>query len=145
MYNNIIESPNFYRVGLYIRLSESDEGKSYESESESIINQRNLLMDYVRSNGFTLIDEYVDDGFTGTNFDRPGFKRLIEDIECGRINCVITKDLSRLGRIIFSVDIMLNNIFHKIKLDTYRYLIELIRLKKVLIMILLHLKHCLMI
>ena len=98
MYNNIIQSPNFYRVGLYIRLSESDEGKSYESESESIINQRNLLMDYVRSNGFTLIDEYVDDGFTGTNFDRPGFKRLIEDIECGRINCVITKDLSRLGR-----------------------------------------------
>ena len=82
MYNNIIQSPNFYRVGLYIRLSESDEGKSYESESESIINQRNLLMDYVRSNGFTLIDEYVDDGFTGTNFDRPGFKKLIEDIEC---------------------------------------------------------------
>ena len=98
MYNNIIQSPNFYRVGLYIRLSESDEGKSYESESESIINQRNLLIDYVKSNGFTLIDEYVDDGFTGTNFDRPGFKRLIDDIERGRINCVITKDLSRLGR-----------------------------------------------
>lgn len=98
MYNNIIQSPNFYRVGLYIRLSESDEGKSYESERKSIINQRNLLMDYVRSNGFTLIDEYVDDGFTGTNFDRLGFKRLIGDIECGKINCVITKDLSRLGR-----------------------------------------------
>lgn len=98
MYNNTIQSPNFYRVGLYIRLSESDEGKSYESESESIINQRNLLIDYVKSNGFTLVDEYVDDGFTGTNFDRPGFKRLIDDIECGRINCVITKDLSRLGR-----------------------------------------------
>ena len=76
MYNNIIQSPNFYRVGLYIRLSESDEGKSYESESESIINQRNLLMNYVKSSGFTLIDEYVDDGFTGTNFDRPGFKRI---------------------------------------------------------------------
>ena len=60
MYNNIIQSPNFYRVGLYIRLSESDEGKSYESESESIINQRNLLIDYVKSNGFTLIDEYVE-------------------------------------------------------------------------------------
>lgn len=98
MYNNIIESPNFYRVGLYIRLSESDEGKSYESESESIINQRNLLMDYVKSKGFTLIDEYVDDGFTGTNFNRPGFQRMIEDINRGYINCVITKDLSRLGR-----------------------------------------------
>lgn len=98
MYNNVIQAPNFYKVGLYIRLSESDEDKSYESESESIINQRNLLMDYVKSHGFTLIDEYVDDGFTGTNFDRPSFKRMIQDIESGKINCVITKDLSRLGR-----------------------------------------------
>jgi len=98
VYNNIIQAPSFYRVGLYIRLSESDEGKSYESESESITNQRNLLMDYVKLAGFTLVDEYVDDGFTGTNFDRPSFQRLLKDIENGRINCVITKDLSRLGR-----------------------------------------------
>ena len=98
MYNNIIQAPSFYRVGLYIRLSESDEDKNYESESESIINQRNLLMDYVKTCGFTLVDEYVDDGFTGTNFDRPSFQRLLKDIENGRINCVITKDLSRLGR-----------------------------------------------
>ena len=48
MYNNIIQAPSFYRVGLYIRLSESDEDKTYESESESIVNQRNLLMDYVK-------------------------------------------------------------------------------------------------
>lgn len=98
MYNNIIQAPSFYRVGLYIRLSESDEDKTYESESESIINQRNLLMDYVKMSGYTLVDEYVDDGFTGTNFDRPSFQRLLKDIESGRINCVITKDLSRLGR-----------------------------------------------
>lgn len=98
MYNNIIQAPSFYRVGLYIRLSESDEDKNYETESESIINQRNLLMDYVKTCGFTLVDEYVDDGFTGTNFDRPSFQRLLKDIESGRINCVITKDLSRLGR-----------------------------------------------
>lgn len=98
MYNNIIQAPSFYRVGLYIRLSESDEDKTYESESESIVNQRNLLMDYVKMSGFTLVDEYVDDGFTGTNFDRPSFQRLLIDIESGRINCVITKDLSRLGR-----------------------------------------------
>ncbi len=98
MYNNIIQPPSFYKVGLYIRLSESDEGKTYELESESIVNQRNLLMDYVKINGFSLIDEYVDDGFTGTNFDRPSFQRLLKDIESGRINCVITKDLSRLGR-----------------------------------------------
>ena len=70
MYNNIIQAPSFYRVGLYIRLSESDEDKNYETESESIINQRNLLMDYVKTCGFTLVDEYVDDGFTGTNFDK---------------------------------------------------------------------------
>ena len=98
MYNTVLQHPSYYRVGLYIRLSESDSDKSYESESESIINQRNLLMSFVKQNEFTFVDEYIDDGFTGTNFDRPGFKRLIGDIEKGRINCVITKDLSRLGR-----------------------------------------------
>lgn len=98
MYNTILQAPNFYRVGLYIRLSEADQDKSYESESESIVNQRNLLMNYIKQNGFLFIDEYIDDGFTGTNFDRPGFKRLIDDVENGRINTVITKDLSRLGR-----------------------------------------------
>lgn len=98
MYNTVLQHPSYYRVGLYIRLSESDSDKSYESESESIINQRNLLMSFVKQNEFTFVDEYIDDGFTGTNFDRPGFKRLIDDIEKGRINCVITKDLSRLGR-----------------------------------------------
>lgn len=98
MYNNIIQAPSFYRVGNYIRLSESDENKTYESDSESVINQRHLLMDFVKENGFTFVDEYVDDGYTGTNFNRPGFQRMIKDIESGRINCVITKDLSRLGR-----------------------------------------------
>ncbi len=98
MYNNIIQTPSFYRVGNYIRLSESDEDKTYESDSESVINQRYLLMDFVKENGFTFVDEYVDDGYTGTNSNRPGFQRMIKDIESGRINCVITKDLSRLGR-----------------------------------------------
>ena len=98
VYNTVLQHPSYYRVGLYIRLSESDSNKSYESESESIINQRDLLMSFVKQNEFTFVDEYIDDGFTGTNFDRPGFKRLIDDIEKGRINCVITKDLSRLGR-----------------------------------------------
>jgi len=98
MYNNVLQMPNFYKVGIYIRLSEADEDKNYESESESIINQRNLLMDYIKQCGYSFIEEYVDDGYTGTNFDRPGFKRMIDDIESGKINCVITKDLSRLGR-----------------------------------------------
>lgn len=81
VYNTILQHPSYYRVGLYIRLSEADSDKSYESESESIINQRNLLMSFVKQNEFTFVDEYIDDGFTGTNFDRPGFKRLLEDIE----------------------------------------------------------------
>lgn len=85
-----------YKVGLYIRLSREDDDSS--NESESITNQRDFLEDYVRSNRFNLIDEYVDDGYTGTNFERPAFKRMIDDIEKGTINCVITKDMSRLGR-----------------------------------------------
>ena len=85
-----------YNVGIYIRLSREDDDST--NESESITNQRDFLEDYVRSNRFNLIDEYVDDGFTGTNFERPAFKRMISDIESCRINCVITKDMSRLGR-----------------------------------------------
>lgn len=90
--------PEYYRVGIYIRLSEADEGKSYESDSESVLNQRNILMNYVKEKGFIFIDEYVDDGYSGTNFDRPGFQRLIDDIKSKRINLVIVKDMSRLGR-----------------------------------------------
>lgn len=98
MYNTLSQSPTFYRAGIYIRLSEADENKSYESESESVTNQRNILMKYVKDNEFIFIDEYVDDGYSGTNFDRPGFHKMIKDIEEKRINLVIVKDLSRLGR-----------------------------------------------
>ncbi len=100
MYNTVLQLPEFYKVGLYIRISKEDDNKFHkrESESESIVNQRSLLINYLKCNGFILSDEYVDDGFSGTNFDRPNFKRLINDIEEGKINCVITKDLSRLGR-----------------------------------------------
>lgn len=89
-----------YRVGIYIRLSIEDDDKdnTYKNESESITNQRSLLMQYIKENGYHLVDEYIDDGYSGTNFDRPDFKRMINDIEIGRINMVITKDLSRLGR-----------------------------------------------
>lgn len=97
MYSNYILSSQF-NAGIYIRLSQEDRDKSYESDSESIINQRNLLLDYVKNNNFNLVDEYVDDGYSGTNFDRPGFKRLLEDIKKKKINLVIVKDLSRLGR-----------------------------------------------
>ena len=87
-----------YKVGIYIRLSKEDEEKEKYSESESIGNQRALLMQYIKENKLNFIAEYVDDGISGTSFDRPGFNKMIEDIEKGKINMVITKDLSRLGR-----------------------------------------------
>lgn len=84
------------RVGAYIRLSKEDEGS--KKESESITNQREYIKEYANKNGMNLCDYYIDDGYTGSNFDRPNFKRLIKDIEQGIINTVITKDTSRLGR-----------------------------------------------
>ena len=87
-----------FNVGIYIRLSQEDKDKKYESDSESVINQKELLRNYVKNNNFNLVKEYVDDGFSGTDFERPGFKSLLEDINNKKINCVIVKDLSRLGR-----------------------------------------------
>ena len=87
-----------FNVGIYIRLSQEDKDKKYESDSESVINQKELLKNYVKNNNFNLVKEYVDDGFSGTDFERPGFKSLLEDINNKKINCVIVKDLSRLGR-----------------------------------------------
>ena len=90
---NILQSD--YRAALYIRLSKDDGDKE---ESESVQNQRKILNTYAKENKFKVYDEYVDDGYTGTNFNRPGFKRMIEDVEKGKINMIISKTLSRLGR-----------------------------------------------
>ena len=84
-----------YRTGIYCRLSVDD---GTHNESMSIGNQRHMLTDHVKRNGWQIADTYVDDGYSGVNFDRPDFKRLIGDIEAGKINLVIVKDLSRLGR-----------------------------------------------
>ena len=86
-----------YKVGIYIRLSREDEEKEKYQESESIGNQRTLLMQYIKENKLNFISEYVDDGVSGTSFDRPAFNRMIADIESGKINMVITKDLSRVA------------------------------------------------
>lgn len=88
-----------YKVAIYIRLSKEDVDKGFD-ESESIINQKSLLTEYVKNLGweYELIDTYIDPGYTGTNFNRPDFQRMIRDIENGKVNMVITKDLSRLGR-----------------------------------------------
>ena len=88
-----------YKVAIYIRLSKEDVDKGFD-ESESIINQKSLLTEYVGNLGweYELVDTYIDPGYTGTNFNRPDFQRMIRDIENGKVNMVITKDLSRLGR-----------------------------------------------
>ncbi len=87
--------PKIYNTALYLRLSKDD---GTDSESSSIQTQKEMLTRYCRENGFAIADYYIDDGYSGKNFDRPSFKRMIEDIEDGKINCVITKDLSRFGR-----------------------------------------------
>lgn len=82
-------------TALYCRLSLED---SRENESMSISNQKLMLKDYAEKNGMFQYEYYVDDGYTGRNFNRPSFQRMIADIEAGKVGCVITKDLSRLGR-----------------------------------------------
>lgn len=83
-------------VAIYLRLSRDDQNGG--AESMSISNQRDMLMEYCEERGWKVYDIYVDDGFTGTNFERPSFHRMIEDIIKGYISVVLTKDLSRLGR-----------------------------------------------
>ena len=84
-----------YNVGIYCRLSNDDER---DGESVSIENQKLLLQSYVRQMGWNEVDVYIDDGYTGTNFNRPGVQRLIEDAKAKRINLILVKDLSRFGR-----------------------------------------------
>lgn len=87
---------NLFNVAVYIRLSREDGDKE---ESDSVGNQRKLLTEYMnKKDDLFLYDFYVDDGYTGTSFNRPDFQRMIADIEAGKVNCVIVKDLSRFGR-----------------------------------------------
>lgn len=83
------------KVGIYLRISLEDGDKQ---ESNSIDNQRKLIYEYLNKNNFVNMVEFIDDGCTGTNFNRQGFKDLINNIENGNINTVITKDVSRIGR-----------------------------------------------
>ena len=90
-----ISNPMDYHAALYIRLSKEDES---EGPSQSVQNQESLLREFVQQHRLSVYDTYVDDGWSGTNFDRPSFQRMIADIEAKKVNMVITKDLSRLGR-----------------------------------------------
>lgn len=86
----------FYKAALYCRLSKDDDDRN--GDSSSIQTQKSLLKRYCSENGYLIHDFYVDDGYSGLNFDRPAFQRLLTDIDNGTVNMVITKDLSRLGR-----------------------------------------------
>lgn len=84
-----ISNPMDYHVALYIRLSKEDEN---EGPSQSVQNQESLLREFVQQHRLSVYDTYVDDGFSGTSFDRPSFQRMIGDIESKKVNMVITKD-----------------------------------------------------
>lgn len=104
-----ISKPIQNKTAGYYRLSREDGDKM---ESDSIRNQKELIADYVSKHPeITLVDEYVDDGYTGTNFERPGFQKLLKDIESKKINCIIVKDLSRLGRNYIEMGRYLEKIF----------------------------------
>lgn len=101
MKQNTSEMSVTYDAALYLRLSRDDvdiDG-SAKTESNSISSQREMLRNFVKSQqDIQIFDIYVDDGYSGSNFDRPEFKRMTSDIEAGKVNCVIVKDLSRFGR-----------------------------------------------
>ena len=94
LYDNIPATS--FKVGIYARLSKEDSRSKLESES--ISNQKKMLENYVAMQGWVIIDTYIDDGYSGLNFSRPAFQRLIADIEAKKVNMVITKDLSRLRK-----------------------------------------------
>lgn len=95
-----MKAKEFYNVAIYLRLSRDDEDiDGNKSESNSISSQRDMIRSFIRKqDNMEIYDIYVDDGYTGANFDRPEFKRMMKDIESGYVDCVIVKDLSRLGR-----------------------------------------------
>jgi len=103
-------------IGIYLRLSMFDGDLYYKEESNSIENQRLYLREYIDLHSDLVGDviEYVDDGFTGSNFERPGFKRMLNDARSGKINVIVAKDLSRLGRNYIELGNYLDQIFPKI-------------------------------
>ena len=106
-----MKQPNnakIYNTALYMRLSRDDE--SY-GDSVSIETQRTILRQYAAEHGLRVFSEYVDDGWSGTNFERPGFQRMMDDVEAGKVNCVVTKDLSRFGREHVMMDYYLEFVF----------------------------------
>lgn len=100
--------PKFKAVS-YIRLSYAADRSN---ESDSVTNQRKLIENFVKQNpDIEIVSEKIDDGYSGTIFDRPAFKEMMRDVTDGKINCVIVKDLSRLGRDFIETGRYLRRIF----------------------------------
>ena len=98
-----------WSAALYIRLSKEDGDKS---ESYSVTSQREILKEYIKQHSdIALFDFYIDDGWSGTNFNRPSFQRMMQDIYDGKVNCVIVKDLSRFGRNYTDAGNYIDNVF----------------------------------
>ena len=97
-----------YNTALYMRLSRDDENYG---DSVSIETQRTILQQYAKEHGLHVVGEYIDDGWSGTNFERPAFQRMMDDVESGKINCIATKDLSRFGREHVMMDYYLEFVF----------------------------------
>ncbi len=90
-----------YHAAIYVRLSkeDGDVASAAKAESNSISNQKNLIKDFLKEkDDIIVVSEYVDDGYSGSNFERPGFQMMLEDIKRGKVDCVVVKDLSRFGR-----------------------------------------------
>ena len=115
-YKEILEQPqrkSIWQAALYIRLSKEDGDKQ---ESYSVTSQREILKEYLKQHpDIDFFDFYIDDGWSGTNFDRPGFQRMMADIYDGKVNCVIVKDLSRFGRNYTDAGHYLDDVFTRLQ------------------------------
>lgn len=111
--SSTIKQTKIWSVAVYIRLSQEDnDNGEIKQESNSITSQKNLLKEFVEEhNDLIIYDTYIDDGYTGTDFNRPGFQQLLEDMRKGNIDCVLVKDLSRLGRNYIEVGNYIEQIF----------------------------------
>lgn len=105
--NKATRSTKKLKARLYLRISneDGDIDDGCKRESESIYNQRLVIKDYLAKNlDIEIAEEYIDEGYSGTNFDRHQFLQIIEDIRLGKINCVIVKELSRFGSVYLELE-----------------------------------------
>ena len=111
--NSNADNFKIWKAAEYIRLSQEDSKNGEEKqESNSITSQKALINEFVEENSDLIVyDLYIDDGYTGTDFNRPGFQRLLEDMKKGKFNCILVKDLSRLGRNYIEVGKYIEQIF----------------------------------